>query len=98
MNNKSKTLSPLYFKEFGRIDGLVNNAGGQFPSALANISTNGFDAVVKNNLHGTFLMMREVYNQWMAQHGGSIVNMCADMWGGMPGMGHSGAARAGVDN
>jgi citronellol/citronellal dehydrogenase len=53
---------------------------------------------VKNNLHGTFLMMREVYNQWMAQHGGSIVNMCADMWGGMPGMGHSGAARAGVDN
>jgi citronellol/citronellal dehydrogenase len=85
-------------KDFGRIDGLVNNAGGQFPSALANISTNGFDAVVKNNLHGTFLMMREVYNQWMAQHGGSIVNMCADMWGGMPGMGHSGAARAGVDN
>ena len=33
-----------------------------------------------------------------AQHGGSIVNMTADMWGGMPGMGHSGAARAGVDN
>ena len=85
-------------EQFGKIDGLVNNAGGQFPSALENISINGFDAVIKNNLHGTFLMMRETYTQWMAKHGGSIVNMAADMWGGMPGMGHSGAARAGVDN
>lgn len=85
-------------EQFGKIDGLVNNAGGQFPSALESISLNGFDAVIKNNLHGTFLMMRETYNQWMAKHGGSIVNMAADMWGGMPGMGHSGAARAGVVN
>lgn len=85
-------------REFGRIDGLVNNAGGQFPAPLSMISGNGFEAVVRNNLQGTFLMMREAYNQWMADHGGSIVNMTADMWGGMPGMGHSGAARAGVDN
>ncbi len=84
--------------EFGRIDGLVNNAGGQFPAPLEMISANGFEAVVRNNLFGTFLMMREAYNQWMSQHGGAIVNMTADMWGGMPGMGHSGAARAGVDN
>jgi len=85
-------------REFGKIDGLVNNAGGQFPSPLEMISANGFEAVVRNNLQGTFLMMRETYNQWMSQHGGAIVNMTADMWGGMPGMGHSGAARAGVDN
>lgn len=84
--------------EFGRLDGLVNNAGGQFPAPLNMISANGFEAVVRNNLFGTFLMMREAYNQWMHEHGGSIVNMTADMWGGMPGMGHSGAARAGVDN
>ncbi|MFZ5560148.1 MAG: SDR family oxidoreductase [Pseudomonadota bacterium] len=85
-------------REFGKIDGLVNNAGGQFPSPLEMISANGFEAVVRNNLQGTFLMMRETYNQWMSQHGGAIVNMTADMWGGMPGMGHSGAARSGVDN
>lgn len=85
-------------REFGRLDGLVNNAGGQFPAPLSMISGNGFEAVVRNNLQGTFLMMREAYNQWMADHGGSIVNMTADMWGGMPGMGHSGAARSGVDN
>jgi len=85
-------------KEFGRLDGLFNNAGGQFPAPLEAISFNGFDSVIRNNLHGTFLMMREVYTQWMSAHGGSIVNMTADMWGGMPGMGHSGAARSGVDN
>jgi citronellol/citronellal dehydrogenase len=84
--------------QFGRLDGLVNNAGGQFPAPLETISANGFDAVVRNNLNGTFLMMREAYTQWMAAHGGSMVNMTADMWGGMPGMGHSGAARSGVDN
>jgi citronellol/citronellal dehydrogenase len=85
-------------KEFGRLDGLVNNAGGQFPAPLEAISANGFESVVRNNLQGTFLMMREAHNQWMNQHGGAIVNMTADMWGGMPGMAHSGAARAGVDN
>jgi citronellol/citronellal dehydrogenase len=85
-------------KEFGRIDGLVNNAGGQFPAPMEMISANGFESVVRNNLQGTFLMMREAHNQWMRDHGGAIVNMTADMWGGMPGMAHSGAARAGVDN
>ena len=40
-------------------------------------------------------MARECYTQSMAQHGGAIVNIVADMWGSMPGMGHSGAARAG---
>jgi citronellol/citronellal dehydrogenase len=82
----------------GRIDGLVNNAGGQFPSPLAMISAKGWDAVVRNNLTGGFLMARECVTQWMADHGGAIVNIIADIWGGMPGMGHSGAARAGMLN
>jgi len=82
----------------GRVDGLVNNAGGQFPSPLMAISKRGFDAVVANNLTGGFLMMREVFLQSMQQHGGAIVNMTADFRNGMPGMGHSGAARAGMSN
>ncbi|MDM1019985.1 SDR family oxidoreductase [Acinetobacter sp. VNK23] len=93
-----KNMIAEVVEKFGKLDGLVNNAGGQFPSNLESISANGFDAVVRNNLHSTFYLMREAYNQWMAKHGGSIVNMAADMWGGMPGMGHSGAARSGVDN
>jgi citronellol/citronellal dehydrogenase len=87
----------------GRIDALVNNAGGQFPAKLAAISAKGWDAVVRNNLSGGFLMARECVNQWMLNgtagtRGGAIVNIIADMWGGMPGMGHSGAARAGMLN
>ena len=83
----------------GRIDGLVNNAGGQFPSPLSAISAKGWDAVVRNNLTGGFLMARECLTQWMGAAGnGAIVNIIADIWGGMPGMGHSGAARAGMLN
>ncbi|MEK9721476.1 MAG: SDR family oxidoreductase [Quisquiliibacterium sp.] len=84
--------------EHGRIDALVNNAGGQFPAPLEQISSRGWDAVVRNNLTGGFLMSREVYNRHMAQHGGAIVNIIADIWGGMPTMAHSGAARAGMLN
>ena len=54
--------------------------------------------MVRNNLTGGFLMARECYNQWMQLHGGAIINVIADMWMGMPGMGHSGAARAGMLN
>ena len=85
----------------GRIDGLVNNAGGQFPSPLANISAKGWDAVVRSNLTGGFLIARECVTQWMGTDDAgdcAIVNIIADMWGGMPGMGHSGAARAGMLN
>lgn len=82
----------------GRIHGLVNNAGGQFPAPMASISKKGFEAVVSNNLTGGFLVMREVYVRSMQQHGGAVVNMAADMWRGMPGMAHSGAARAGMVN
>ncbi len=82
----------------GRIDGLVNNAGGQFPAPLQAISKRGFEAVVSNNLTGGFLMMREVFLQSMQEHGGAIVNMTADFRNGMPGMAHSGAARAGMSN
>ena len=82
----------------GRIDGLVNNAGGQFPSPLRDISLKGWEAVVRTNLTGGFLVARECYRRWMEANGGAIVNMSADMWGGMPGMAHSGAARAGMVN
>ena len=82
----------------GPISGLVNNAGGQFPAPMLAISKRGFDAVVGNNLTGGFLMMRELFTQCLQQHGGAVVNMTADFRNGMPGMAHSGAARAGMSN
>ena len=80
----------------GRVDGLVNNAGGQYITPLESISAKGWQAVIDTNLTGGFLMARECYLQSMQQSGGSIVNIVADMLGSMPGMGHSGAARAGM--
>jgi len=93
-----KTVATV-LADFGRIDALVNNAGGQFAAPLESISAKGWDAVVRTNLTGGFLMARECYTQWMKKAGaGAIVNIIADMWQGMPTMGHSGAARAGMLN
>ena len=98
-----KALVSQIIEAHGPIHGLVNNAGGQYPSPLASINQKGFETVLRTNLVGGFLMAREVFNQSMSKpslgtKGGAIVNMLADMWGGMPGMGHSGAARSGMDN
>lgn len=81
---------------FGAIHGLVNNAGGQYRTAMKTITTKGFESVVRNNLTGGFIFMREVYNRWMNEHGGVIVNMIADIWNGWPDFAHSGAARGGM--
>ena len=83
---------------FGHIDGLVNCAGGQFPAPLRDISLKGWNAVVANNMTGTFLFSREVYCQAMEQSGGAIVNIGADHDPAMPGMAYNGAARAGQEN
>ena len=93
-----KAMVAQVLAERERIHHLVNNAGGQFPAPLISINQKGFETVVRTNLVGGFLVAKEVYLQSMSKHGGSIVNMLADMWGGMPGMGHSGAARAGMEN
>jgi len=82
--------------QHGRIDGLVNNAGGQYMTPLEAISAKGWEAVIATNLTGGFLMARECFTQAMSKQGGAIVNIVADMWGSMPGMAHSGAARAGM--
>jgi citronellol/citronellal dehydrogenase len=97
-----RTTVEAILNSHGRIDYLVNNAGGQFSAPLEKISAKGWDTVVRNNLTGGFLFARECYTQWMKEHRGegdhAIVNIIADMWHGMPGMGHSGAARAGMLN
>lgn len=83
-------------RDRGRIDALVNNAGGQYRTAMKTISTKGFEAVVRSNLTGGFIFMREVFNRCMEAHGGAIVNVIADIWHGWPDYAHSGAARGGM--
>jgi len=84
---------------FGRLDILVNNAGGQFPALAKNMSENGWSAVINNNLNGTFFMSQHMAKVFfMPQKSGTIVNIIATIYRGFPGMAHTGAARAGVDN
>lgn len=85
--------------EYGKLDILVNNAGGQFPSAAENISRKGWDAVIRNNLNGTWYLTQTMANAFFIPAAkGCIVNVIANIFRGFPGMAHTGAARAGVDN
>jgi citronellol/citronellal dehydrogenase len=93
-----RQLVAQVLESHGRIHGLVNAAGGQFPAELAKLSLNGWNAVIANNLTSYFLLSREVFTQCFDTHGGNIVNIGADHDRGMPGMGHNGAARAGLSN
>ncbi|XP_019856223.1 PREDICTED: peroxisomal trans-2-enoyl-CoA reductase-like [Amphimedon queenslandica] len=91
-----KSLMKYTIDTHGALDYLVNNGGGQFASPA--ISAKGWLAVVETNLTGTFYCCKHAYNEWMAGHGGAIVNIIADMYKGFPNMAHTGAARAGVQN
>jgi citronellol/citronellal dehydrogenase len=85
-------------EKHGRIDGLVNNAGGQFVSPVEGMSPKGWRTVIDLNLNGTFLVSLAFYRHSMKEHGGAIVNMLADIWTGYPWMAHMSAARAGIEN
>lgn len=84
---------------FGTVDVLINNAGGQFPSPAQHISPRGFEAVVRNNLLGTWNFTHRIANEvFIPNKRGRIVNITAQIARGFPGMVHTGAARAGVEN
>ncbi len=84
----------------GRIDLLVNNAGGQFLSPAEDITPKGFRTVIRLNVEGTWLMTHTVATRAMMPEarGGKIVNVTLSPHHGLPGMAHSSAARAAVEN
>lgn len=94
-----QALAAMIKEKHDRLDVLVNNAGGQFPVLAEYLNDKGWNAVINNNLNGTFYMIREMANAFfIPQKQGNIVNIIVDMYRGFPGMIHTGAARAGVEN
>lgn len=82
----------------GRIDTLVNNAGGQFLAPAEAISPKGFRTVIRLNVESAWLMSHAVATASMIERGGKIIMVTLSPHNGMPGMVHSGAARAAVEN
>lgn len=85
-------------EKFGKIDILINNGGGQFPSPAEYINRKGWHAVIETNLTGTFFLTQEVFNQSMNNNGGVVINITMDNRNGFPMLAHSAAARAGIQN
>lgn len=84
------------WNRYGRVDLLVNSAGGQFPQAALDFSERGWNAVINNNLNGTWWMMQAHARKWRDLGGpGSIVNIVV-VPRGLHGVAHTVAARAGV--
>ena len=94
------TLRDTVYERFGRVDFLVNNAGGQFPGLPSTISDNGWRAVVDLNLNGTWNVTSRFMGLMAEAGSGAIVNVVHtfSFERGAPMFVHSGAARAGVVN
>jgi citronellol/citronellal dehydrogenase len=90
-------LFDVVWTAHGRIDGLINSAGGQFPQAAIDFSIKGWNAVIDTNLNGTWYMMQAAAQRWRdREHAGSIVNIVVVTTHGLYGIAHTIAARSGV--
>ena len=82
----------------GRLDLLLNNAGGQYFVPAEGITDKGWNAVQRLNVDGTLTMSQTAYELAMKPaKRGTIVNVTVSPHQGFPAMAHTGAARAAVE-
>lgn len=94
-----EAMADFIQQKAGKLDILINNAGGQFPSPAEDISPNGWLAVVNTNLNGTWFTTQTMAKRFFfPQNAGVVVSIVVNNFRGMPGMSHTGAARAGISN
>lgn len=85
-------------ERLGRVDLVLNNAGGQYMVPAEGIATKGWRAVQRLNVDGTLAMCAAAYELAMRDAGaGTIINVTVSPHHGMPAMAHTGAARAAVE-
>ncbi|MBQ78010.1 MAG: 2,4-dienoyl-CoA reductase [Cellvibrionales bacterium] len=92
-------LMEVVSARFGGLDILVNNAAGNFPAAIDQLSPNGFKTVVDIDLNGTFNMTKAAFEHFFNSAGGNIINITAPFAGwGVAYQAHAAAAKAGIDS
>jgi citronellol/citronellal dehydrogenase len=92
-----KALFDSVWKAHGRVDCLINSAGGQFPQPAIDFSVKGWNTVINTNLNGTWYMMQAAAQHWRDnKYPGSIVNIVVVTTHGLYGVAHTIAARSGV--
>lgn len=85
-------------KEFGRIDILVNNAAGNFLCPASALSFNGYKTVIEIDTLGTFNVSKVLYEKYLRDHGGAIINITATLsYKGQALQVHAGTAKAAID-
>ena len=96
--SQARALVQTVLERRGRLDVLVNNAGGQFFSPAELIAAKGWRAVWRLNVEGMLNMSEAVFELALERAGGgTVVNVTLSPHHGMPGMAHSGSARATVE-
>jgi len=83
--------------DHGRLDALVNNAGGQYFVPAEDIAAKGWRAVWRLNVDGTRTMTEAAVERGFGDGGGTVVNVTVSPHRGYPGLAHTGAARAAVE-